>query len=145
MATQPDSGSPVFLDTAYVYALVNTRDQWHARAAFWQQRLESERRPIITTQLVLVEIADGLAAVKFRAHAAQILHTLQSSAFVEVVPFSPQLFSDALDLYSHRQDKDWGFTDCASFVAMRERGLHESLTVDEHFQQTGFRALLLET
>ena len=73
MATQPGSLTPVFLDTAYVYALVNTRDQWHTQAVLWQRKLESERRPIVTTQLILVEIADGLAAVKFRAHAVQRL------------------------------------------------------------------------
>jgi predicted nucleic acid-binding protein len=28
----PDSASPAFLDTAYIYALVNTRDQWHRQA-----------------------------------------------------------------------------------------------------------------
>ena len=144
MTTQPGSLTPVFLDTAYVYALVNTRDQWHTQAVLWQRRLEDERRPIVTTQLILVEIADGLAAVKFRAHAVQILNTLQSNRFVEVVPFGSQLLSDALDLYGQRRDNDWGLTDCASFVVMRERGLHEALTVDEHFQQAGFRALLLE-
>lgn len=143
MTTPPGSLTPVFLDTAYVYALVNTRDQWHAQAVLWQRRLESERRAIVTTQLVLIEIADGLAAVKYRSHAARIIGTLQSSGFVEVVRFDPRLFADAFDLYSQRQDKDWGFTDCSSFIVMRERGLSEALTVDEHFQQAGFRALLL--
>ncbi len=145
MTNQPSGLTRVFLDTAYVYALVNTRDQWHAQAVLWQKRLESDRRQIITTQLVLVEIADGLAAIKYRAHAARILNTLQSSPFVEVVPFDSQLLSDAVDLYRQRQDKDWGLTDCSSFIVMHERGLHEALTVDEHFQQAGFRALLLET
>jgi predicted nucleic acid-binding protein len=120
--TNPPSGlTPVFLDTAYVYALVNTRDQWHSQVVLWQKRLESDRRQIVTTQLILVEIADGLAAVKYRAHAVQILNTLQSSPFVEVVPFYSQLLSDAVDLYGQRQDKDWGLTDCSSFVVMRER------------------------
>jgi predicted nucleic acid-binding protein len=144
MATLPDSTLPVFLDTAYVYALVNTRDQWHEEAVEWQRRLAIDRRSIITTELILVEIADGLAAIKFRAQAAQIITTLQSSQFVEVIPLSSQLLSDALNLYRSRQDKDWGLTDCASFVTMRERSLLDALTVDEHFLQAGFRALLRE-
>ena len=27
--------APIFLDTAYVFALVNTRDQWHKAAVTW--------------------------------------------------------------------------------------------------------------
>src|SRR5918911_2535025 len=144
MATMPTSLTPVFLDTAYIYALVNTRDQWHEQALSWQRRLATERRKLVTTELILVEIADGLAAVKFRSQAAAILATLQSNPFVTIVSFSSQLLAEALDLYRSRPDKDWGMTDCVSFVMMRERGLSEALTMDEHFQQAGFRALLRE-
>ncbi|MDT4896166.1 MAG: uncharacterized protein QOH25_1243 [Acidobacteriota bacterium] len=142
MATLPNSLTPIFLDTAYIYALVNTRDQWHEQALTWQRKLATERRKLVTTELILVEIADGLAAVKFRAQAATVLLTLQSSAFVDIVPFSSHLLSEGFDLYRSRSDKDWGLTDCVSFVVMRERVLSEALTMDEHFQQAGFHALL---
>jgi predicted nucleic acid-binding protein len=61
-----------------------------------------------------------------------------------VVPASPALFAAALERIRARSDKDWGLTDCASFVAMEERGLSEALTPDDHFVQAGFRALLRE-
>ena len=67
------------------------------------------------------------------------------SAFVEIVPASRSLIEDALLMYQTRADKDWGMTDCSSFVVMQERGITDALTVDRHFQQAGFRALLLET
>ena len=140
---RPDS-QPVFLDTAYVNALVNTRDQWHEAAVQWQRKLAADRRRLLTTEFVLVEIADGLAAVKFRAQAAQVIVTLQTSPLVEIIPASSQLFSAALQLYQNRLDKDWGLTDCTSFLVMGERALSEVLTTDEHFRQAGFRALLLE-
>ena len=69
----PEKHEPIFLDTAYVYPLVNTRDEWHSDALGWQKKLEQERRRIITTELVLVEIADGLAAIRFRTQAAQVI------------------------------------------------------------------------
>ncbi|MGB7923045.1 MAG: hypothetical protein WCF57_07350 [Pyrinomonadaceae bacterium] len=95
--------------------------------------------------MILVEIADGLAAIRFRAQVAAVLATLQSSPFVEVIPFSSRLLSDALDLYRSRQDKDWGLTDCASFIIMRDHALTEALTMDVHFQQAGFQTLLRES
>jgi hypothetical protein len=102
----------LFLDTAFVYALINTRDEWHGRAVQWQARLAAERRPLLTTEFVLMEIGDGLAALRFRVQAAQILRTLRSSVLVEVVPASSRLVEEALTWYSLREDKDWGMTDC---------------------------------
>ena len=71
MAVTPDF-EPVFLDTAYVNALINTRDQWHEAAVQWERKLATDRRQLITTEFVLVEIADGLARVRFRLQAAQL-------------------------------------------------------------------------
>jgi uncharacterized protein len=134
----------IFLDTAYIFALVNTRDQWHARARQWQAVLTAERRPLLTSAFVLMEIGDGLAAVGFRRQAVQVLDTLAASSLVEVVPATSELYAAGLELYRNRHDKDWGLTDCTSFELMRQRGLREALTTDEHFQQAGFRVLLRE-
>ncbi len=141
----PDKPAPIFLDTAYVYALVNTRDEWHPQALQWQARLAAARQPLVTTQLILVEIADGLASIRFRRQAVEIISALQSNAFVEILSMSADLLSEGLDLYRERNDKDWGMTDCVSFVAMRERRISDALTADEHFSQAGFRALLRES
>lgn len=135
---------PIFLDTAYVNALVNTRDQWHDAAVQWQRKLSAEKRRLVTTEFVLVEIADGLAAVRFRVQAVQVITTPQASPLVEIIPASSRLFTAALALYRSRGDKDWGLTDCASFVVMSERRLSEALTTDDHFRQAGFRVLLLD-
>ena len=137
------SGEAAFLDTAYVYALVNTRDQWHGTAVRWQRVTEGARRPLVTTDLVLTEIADGLAAVRFRGVAVEAIRTLRTSALVTVVPASPDLLERAMDLYEARSDKDWGLTDCASFIVMGDLGPREALTSDEHFRQAGFHALML--
>ena len=144
MTSVESDHTPIFLDTAYVYALVNTRDQWPAAAVQWQRKLTADRRRLVTTEFVLVEIADGLAAVRFRVQGVQVIATLQASPLVDIVPASSQLFTAAFALYHSRRDKDWGLTDCASFVVMNERGLSEALTTDAHFRQAGFRALLLE-
>jgi len=47
-------------------------------------------------------------------------------------------------LYKPRQDKVWSLVDCISFVVMNDRGIYESLTLDQHFQQAGFIALMHE-
>jgi predicted nucleic acid-binding protein len=133
-----------FLDTAFAYALLNTRDRWHARAVAWEQFLVGTPRRLLTTEFVLIEIADGLAALRFRSQAARILEVLQTSSLVEIVPAMSSLVAAGLALFQDRPDKDWGLTDCISFVVMEQRGLADALTSDQHFVQAGFRALLLE-
>jgi predicted nucleic acid-binding protein len=133
-----------FLGTSYIYALVNKRDEWHEQAKLWRQGLASSRRKLVTTELILVEIGDGLAALRFRYQALETIKALQSSSLVEVVRLTSDILADAIDLYGNRSDKDWGLTDCVSFVVMRTLRLTESPTVDRHFQEAGFRALLRE-
>ncbi len=133
--------APVFSDTASINALVNTRDQWHQIAVEWERQLSVEKRQLVTTEFVLIEIADGLAAMKLRQHASRVIDTLQTSSWVDVIPASSTLDARALTLYRNRRDKDWGLTDCISFVVMNESGLTDARTTDSHFQQAGFRAL----
>jgi predicted nucleic acid-binding protein len=58
---------------------------------------------------------------------------------------SDDLWDRAFRLYRERIDKEWGLTDCLSFVVMKVRSISDALTADEHFRQAGFRPLLLES
>ncbi len=68
-----DQRTPIFLDTAYVNALINTRDQWHERAVQWERKLAAERRKLLTMEFILIEIGDSLATVKYRTEAADTI------------------------------------------------------------------------
>jgi len=144
MSAVTADSAPIFVDTAYVNARINWRDQWHDVATRWEARLASDRRRLVTTEFVLTEVAEGLAVVRYRTQAADAIAIIRASSLVDVVPASTELFARALDLYRQRGDKEWGLTDCASFVVMSERRLTAALTTDQHFPQAGFRALLLE-
>jgi len=39
-------------------------------------------------------------------------------------------------------DKAWSFTDCVSFVTMRELQVRDAFTTDHHFKQAGLVPLL---
>ncbi len=135
---------PLFIDTGYVYALINARDQWHDKAMEWRQKISAEKSLLLTTEFILAEIADGLAAVTFRQAAFQTIRVLATSPLVQLIPASSELFQAGLALYESRADKDWGLTDCISFVVMTEHDLTDALTTNDHFRQAGFRPLLLE-
>lgn len=134
----------IFVDTAYTYAILSPRDQWHTKAVEWQERIISEKRSLVITEFVLIEIADGLAAINYRQTASQTVHLFYENPLVKIVPTSSDLLHKALSLYEQRADKNWGLTDCASFVVMTENNITEALTTDDHFRQAGFKALLLD-
>ena len=72
----------------------------------------------------------------------KLLYALEHDPSVEVLPLSEALFRQGFGLYRQRLDKEWGLTDCISFMVMQERGITEALTADHHFRQAGFLALL---
>lgn len=130
----------VFLDAAYAIALASRGDRYHERALALATDLESRNVRLVTTRPVLLEIGNALSRQKYRAAAVQLLRSLLADPSVEVVSLDDDLFSRALDLYQARADKDWGLTDCISFVIMKDRRIVFALTPDEHFQQAGFVA-----
>ena len=87
-------------------------------------------------------MADGLCARTTRETVIRLLDILQSSADVEIVQPSAELFQQGLERYRQRLDKNWSLTDCISFLVMEQRGITEALTADHHFQQAGFSTLL---
>jgi uncharacterized protein len=50
-------------------------------------------------------------------------------------------FEKAVSCSSGNRDKDFSFTDCTSFVIMREARLTHALTTDGQFRQAGFHVL----
>ena len=135
----------IFLDTSYVIALVSPRDRHHPAAKRWAQRVRDEQVRIVTTRAVQLEIGAALSRVAFRIAAATVLDALDTDPSIEIVPVDDPLYHRALELFKSRADKGWSLTDCASFVVMADRGIAEALTADEHFNQAGFAALLLDT
>jgi uncharacterized protein len=134
----------VFLDTAYAIALSSSTDAHHRKAIELSEQLESNSVKLITARPVVLEIGNALARPRYRQAAVALLQSLERDPNVEIVPLTEELYAQGFDLFQNRPDKEWGITDCISFVIMRERGLSEALTTDEHFEQAGFVALLRE-
>ena len=130
--------SPIFIDTGYVLALVNSGDDWHDAAS---EAAKQVKPPFLTTEAVLIEIGNALSRARWRSLGFQTINDLRGDPNIEVVPVDTALLERALLLFGQRTDKDWGLTDCISFVVMQERGLTDVLTADHHFTQAGYRRL----
>ena len=129
----------VFADTFYFLALLNERDAAHKRA------VAASRTPglsLVTTELVLLELADALCKPPQREEVPALWHVVESDPAFQCVRATSELIQRGKKLYLERADKEWPLTDCISFVVMQDHGLLEALTADHHFEQAGFKALL---
>ncbi|MGA3170785.1 MAG: PIN domain-containing protein [Chthoniobacteraceae bacterium] len=130
----------VFADAFYFVALLNRADQHHARVVATARQL---RENLITTDWVLMEFADALAESACRRLVAPFVREMFQDPKVQIIAATADLFQRALRLYEERQDKSWTLTDCTSFVVMRDGNIMDALTGDHHFEQAGFKALLI--
>jgi uncharacterized protein len=132
----------LLLDTVFIQALLNPRDQYHDQAKKWLNPVRNAAE-VWVTEAVLTEVANALSAIN-RNHAVRFIQQCYETDNIYVVTVDTKLLIRALQLYEARPDKTWGLTDCISFIVMADQGLINAVTADLHFIQAGFRALLLE-
>jgi len=95
----------------YFMARLNGRDQHHELVVTFARNL---RARLITTDWVLMEVADALAKSECRHRVREFILRLQQAPGTEVVAASRELLDRALELYHQHADKEWTLTDCAT-------------------------------
>src|SRR5262245_14372697 len=119
-----------FVDTCYLIALSNRRDQWHRRVVTFSRAVRHVR--LYTVDEVLAEFLtfSSPAGADIRTRAAQtVRHALQDPQWI-VFPQSRVSLLEALTLYASRPDKEYSLTDCVSMQVMRREGLTDVLSND---------------
>ena len=129
----------VYADTYYFLALAVESDAAHETALRF---LQSNSTEVVTSDWILVEVADALSRPRHRRLTQRLLEALRSDPRVTIVNANRHHLDAAIDLYVERDDKDWSLTDCLSFIIMREFGISDAITGDRHFAQAGFNILL---
>lgn len=132
----------VFVDTAAWLALVNKSEDLHDAARDVRDKLVLQKTKLITTDFVVVEIANSLSRLPLRGVARKLIDFVRDSDTIQLVTITPELFEKAYQLYCARDDKEWGLTDCTSFVVMQTMRVTRAFTADRHFEQAGFSILL---
>jgi predicted nucleic acid-binding protein len=138
--TKVQMNERLFLDTFFIQALFNKRDQHHPKAKKFFPRLKNAQE-VWTTEAVLIEIGNALSIYN-RDLASTFIGESYTDNQMKIVSVDTVLLKRGLTLYQERKDKSWGLTDCISFIVMGDQQLTDALTADIHFVQAGFRALL---
>ncbi len=135
------ASEPLFIDTSGWFALLNRSEPVHGKA---QQvfRERSLQRPVVTTEYILAETATLLRSHHLPRLEMKFFEMVERATRLRVVWSSLAFFTRTKEFFLKHQDHGWSFTDCASFVLMREESLRDALSTDKHFKQAGFVPLL---
>jgi len=132
----------VLVDTAAWIALVNTRDELHDRAKQTMAELRRSTVALVTTDFVLLEVANAFCTSAWRSKAIKLIEGLRSLPNLQIIEADSSLLLDGWQLYCDRLDKEWSLTDCVSFAVMEKAQIRQAFTSDHHFEQAGFEKLL---
>jgi uncharacterized protein len=132
----------VFADAHYWVAIINDQDQSHEAAKAISRTLQGAT--IFTTEEALTEALAFFSerGPHLRRLTTATVRSLATDPMIRIVPQSHQSFLTGLALYEGRPDKGYSLTDCISMLVMRQEGITEILTHDNHFTQEGFITLL---
>ena len=111
-------------------AVRKARDQWL-----------SDGGVLTTTDYVIDET---LTTIRFRLglDAAEAWWlTIDGSARLRIESIDEARRERALSQFFRYRDKRFSFTDCCSFVLMRELQIRRALTLDHHFRQAGIEVV----
>ena len=131
----------VFVDTAGWMACADAADPGHAACTAARDQALARGLRLVTSDFVVDET---LTLIRFRidlAAANAWWSQVHASRRLRWERIDAARFDSARAWFFRYRDKEFSFTDCTSFVVMRELKLTRVLTTDRHFQQAGFTML----
>lgn len=132
----------LFIDTSGWMMLLNGEETYHEEARATRDTWLSSGGILLTTNYVVDETLT-LVRVRLDLDAAESWWndvTASRRVVVEEIGVLRAARARQDWLFKYR-DKGFSFTDCTSFVVMRELRIKNALTTDHHFQQAGFTRL----
>jgi predicted nucleic acid-binding protein len=132
----------IFIDTSGFYALLVRGDDRHDKARHAMRNAAKKKRRFVTTDYVLDEAATLLMARSGSTVIPALFESVSASKACRVVWMDLERFEKTKGLFIKNIDKGWSFTDCFSFIVMRDLRLSEALSKDAHFKAAGFLPLL---
>ena len=130
-----------FVDTSGWYALIDRREAQHVHISALVRRLIERGVRLVTTDYVIDESCTLAKARAGSIMAFRLLDLLDQTVAVDREWIGPERFDRARAEFRKYDDQAFSFTDCSSFVVMRELGIADVITSDEHFRIAGFRVV----
>lgn len=128
----------LLVDTSgWAVPLLPNTDHYDEMKAFSEQ-IVAQGRTLVTTNYVIAELVALLHARSQVARRELLDFVAQVRTSAQVVFIDQVLDEAAWSMLREYMDKEWSLADAASFVVMRNMGITEAFSSDQHFAQAGF-------
>lgn len=131
-----------FLDTSGLFAILAKPDPAHPSAVEWLARARAAKASAVTTDYILDETATLLKSRGRPDLIPALFNLISPGSALRVEWIGRERFEVARQFLLRHNDHEYSFTDCTSFVVMRELQVSDALTTDKHFREAGFTPLL---
>jgi len=128
----------IFIDTGAFLGRFVQRDQYHVVCTQAWDELRQSSVQCVTSNFVLNETFTLLARRTNYRFAAQRARQLLSSRELRILRPGREEEQAALGWFEKYADQRVSFTDCLSFVVLRNHRIHRVFGFDRHFALAGF-------
>jgi predicted nucleic acid-binding protein len=130
----------IFADSSAIIAYFCVSDENHQQAQAGVQKMRKENRFMVLTDYVFDECITGIMSRAGHAQAVLAGQFILESSVISLLWLDQETIYKAWEYFLNHDDKGYSFTDCTSFVLMKEMKLSHCLAFDRHFEQAGFRS-----
>lgn len=129
----------LFLDTGALYAYFDKSDAEHKKISSF---LDSSTDVFYTSNFIIDELVTLLRCRNFKvSQIKSFIDNLRQGKIAFIIHVTPEIEDLSWEFLYKYKDHDFSFTDCTSFVAMRENGIKKACALDDHFKAAGFSVL----
>ena len=126
----------LFIDTSAFYAFFDKKDNEHKNIV---KIFKSSNEQFVTSNYILDELITlfrvrGLAIENF----ITFVNALWNEEVCKIFRVTVDIDLQAWEIMKQFKDQNFSFTDCTSFILMREYRIQKVCTLDKHFQIAGF-------
>src|SRR5208283_2284335 len=128
----------VFVDTSALVALFDRKDANHQQAKAVLGKIKTDRTRMLITDYIFDECITTVLSVAGHQTAVAVGEFIMSSKIIEMIWLDMAAKLKAWDFFKKHSDKIFSFTDCTSFVLMKELRVDKYFSFDSDFKQAGF-------
>ena len=128
----------LFVDTSAWFALADKSDNYHQKAINIYPGLIKDFDNLITTNFVIAETYILIRRSLGHQAAVIFLESITTSPRIRKIYSDRVLEEKAEDILRKYQDQDFSYTDAVSFAVMKQYGIEQAFSFDEHFNTAGF-------
>jgi len=127
----------IFVDTSFLVAFYNKRDKDHQEARNFIS--ESDKNiAFIISDYIFDEVLTVLLVRGGKSLSIEAGRKILEDDRIDLLQIDEEIFQKTWLIYHGFQDKEWSFTDCTSYVLMKNLSINTGASFDDHFNQFGF-------